>query len=250
MGKHRKAALLAILIGVCLIVFSAQTLLFAKQVFDEGNAAYRALKEKVAAVGKLGSQAPSDAKTRVQTIDFKALRAINEDAVAWLYSPGTPIDYPVVKARDYNYYLYHLLDHAYNANGTLFIDYNNAPDFRDRLTVIYGHHMASEMMFTSLMGYKKQDYYKEHPFMYLQTETEVYRVDLLYGCVVASGEWVNRAFMYEANLEELLTFAARNTTFTSDIAYQKGDRVVVFSTCSYEFNDARYVVLGVLKKLP
>lgn len=181
------------------------------------------------------------------SVDFDVLRAVNPDAAAWLYCPGTVIDYPVMRSADYDYYLRHLPDGTYNVNGSLFIDYNNAPDFADKLTVIYGHHMKSGKMFGSLKGYKAQAYFDEHPHMYLYTENGNYRVDLMYGCVIGAGEWRERAFMFEANLDALLTYAADNTTFISDAQYARGDRIIAMSTCSYEFDGARYVVIGVLR---
>jgi sortase B len=180
-------------------------------------------------------------------IDFDALGEINEDAVAWLYCPDTVIDYPVMRADDYSYYLNHLPDGAQNVNGSVFIDYNCASDFTDPLTVLYGHHMKSGMMFGSLNGYKNQEYFEEHPYMYLYTQQGDYRIDLIYGCVIDAGQWRERAFMYPENVESLLAYAAYNTTFESGAEYSEGDRVVAMSTCSYEFNNARYVVLGVLR---
>ena len=103
---------------------------------------------------------------------------------AWLYCPDTVIDYPVMKADDYSYYLKHLPDGTHNANGTLFLDYNCAPDFSDSLSVIYGHKMKSGKMFGSLEGYKKEGYYSEHPYMYLYTKQGKFRINLVYGCVI------------------------------------------------------------------
>jgi len=180
-------------------------------------------------------------------IDFDVLRSINPDAVAWLYNPDTVIDYPVVRATDYAYYLHHLPDGTYNNNGTLFIDYN-WNDFSDKLTIIYGHNMKSGKMFASITNYKKQSYFNDHPYLYLYThEDERYRIDLIYGCVIGAGQWRERAFMFDVNMDELLVYAAHHTTFRSPVSYTPGDRIVVLSTCSYEFDDARYVVLGVLR---
>jgi len=155
-----------------------------------------------------------------------------------------------MRADDYRYYLNHLADGTVNANGSLFIDYNNAADFSEPLTVIYGHHMKSGSMLGSLKGYKAQSYYNEHPYMYLYTKQGNYRIDIMYGCVVAEGQWREQSFMYSDNIDALLEYALQNTTFRSDVSYQEGDRVVALSTCSYEFDDARYVLIGVLRFVP
>jgi len=180
-------------------------------------------------------------------LDFEALRRLSEDTVAWLYSPDTLINYPVMKTDDYEYYLYRLPDGSYDINGALFIDFNNAPDFSDKLTVIYGHNMRSGKMFGTISGYKKQKYFDEHPYMYLYTESGNYRVDLIYGFVIGVEQWQDRALMYETNLDELLDYAKNNTTFTSEAEYTGGDKVIALATCTYEFNNARYLLLGLLR---
>jgi len=190
-------------------------------------------------------------------VDFEALASVSGDAVAWLYCPGTPIDYPVMRADDYSYYLTHLPDGRKNGGGSLFIDYNCAPDFSGPLTVIYGHHMKNGTMFGSLLKYKEQDYYKKYPVMYLYTEQGNYRIELLYGCVIGAGQWKEQAFIYAENLDSLLSYAADHTTFKSNINItehaqsiypEDKDRVIVLSTCSYEFDNARYIVIGILKE--
>jgi len=241
----RVFAILALLLGIGLTVYAGIQLLEAEQVYREGNAAYEDINDQVK------KNAPTDSSQDNAIpdlgIDFEALKAVNKDAAAWLYSPGTAIDYPVMKADDYSYYLRRLPDGTANANGSLFIDYNCAPDFSEPLTVIYGHNMKSGRMFGSLKGYKDQGYYLEHPYMYLYTDQEIYRIELLYGCVIGAGQWRERAFMYAENVPALMAYAARNTTFRSEAKYIEGDRIVALSTCSYEFDDARYVVIGVLR---
>jgi len=235
--RGKAAAWLVLALSLCAAAFAAAQLREPWQAYREGSESYGQLIDLARPV----SPAPD------MPIDFAALRAVSPDAAAWLTCPDTVIDYPVMRAKDYDYYLHRLPDGTYNANGSLFIDYNCAPDFMDQLTVVYGHHMKSGLMFGSLKGYKQQAYYEKHPVMYLYTQQGKYRIDLLYGCVIGAGEWRERAFMHEANLDALLAYAARSTTFSSAAHYTPGDRIVALSTCSYEFDGARYVVIGVLR---
>jgi len=242
---RRVAPLITLVLGISLIAGSGPQLLQARQAYVEADAAYQDLRDQVVT----GPLAMEQTLTIEPRIDFNELQMVNADAVAWLYCPDTVIDYPIVQATDYSYYLYRLLDRSYNPNGTLFIDYNNAADFSEQLTVVYGHHMASGMMFASLVGYKDQSYYDQHPIMYLYTPTAIYQVDLIYGCLIGVGQWRERAFMYQINLPDLIAYAAQNSTFISNSSYIEGDQVIAMSTCSYEFNGARYVVIGVLNEV-
>jgi len=268
-AKHRRVGLKSIIAwlvltaSLCVMGIYGLQIRAVEATYQEGNASYQQLADRVRSSdspailatgtvsGPSGAEPDAPLKSVVDipdiTIDFAALKAINPDSAAWLYCPGTVIDYPVMRAANYSYYLNHLPDGTSNANGTLFIDYNCAQDFSDELTIIYGHHMKSGRMFGSLVEYKKQAYFDEHPYMYLYTERGNYRIDLAYGCVIGAGQWRERAFMFKENLDALLAYAAHNTTFTSGVRYAEGDRVVAMSTCSYEFDNARYVVIGLLR---
>lgn len=235
--------------SICVIIFSGYQLKKSLQIYDAGNQSYETLKEQ-AHRRESGSESGGEllsGNIPPVFIDFEWLNKINPDTAAWLYCPDTAIDYPVMRADDYDWYLHHLPDGSSNANGTLFLDPNCPEDFLGDLSIIYGHHMKSGRMFGSLTGYKKQDYFDEHPYMFLYTEKGNYRVDLKYGCVISAGEWRDRAFMYEVNLDALLAYASTKTTFKSAAEYGDDDSFLVLSTCSYEFDDARYIVIGVLR---
>ena len=102
-------------------------------------------------------------------VDFASLQQTNPYIVGWLYSEGTPINYPVVQGTDNSYYLTHLYDGTYNANGCLFLDRRVNRDFSSLHSIIYGHYMRSGAMCASLAGYKDQAYYEEHPTLMLMT---------------------------------------------------------------------------------
>ena len=251
--KGRGIAIAALLVAIGVMGYAGFQLYKADQVYQEGNKTYDGLRgwvrESPPVQGNTAALPAKEPNVFIPAFstDFDILKAINNDSAAWLYSPGTEIDYPVMETDNYSYYLSHLPDGTVNANGALFIDYNNAPDFSDPLTVIYGHHMQSGKMFGGLKGYKEQGYFEEHPYMYLYTEQGNYRIDLMYGCVIDAGQWREQAFMFAENTDALIAYAAANTTFRSGLSYAKGDRIVALSTCSYEFDDARYVVIGALR---
>ena len=112
------------------------------------------------------------------TVDFESLLAQGPDVKAWLELPGTVIQYPVAQGEDNSYYLKHLYDGTANKVGCLFIDYENAEDFSDNNTIIYGHNMRDGSMFSTLVEYKAQAYYDEHPEMYLVTPEGGYVVEV------------------------------------------------------------------------
>lgn len=178
-------------------------------------------------------------------INFDLLEQMNSDVVAWLYCPDTQINYPVVKGQDNSYYLNHLIDGTENSNGTLFVDCRNAESFSDRNTLIYGHHMQSGKMFAALTGYESQDYFEEHPEIYLITRNNCYRIDLFsaYTTEAVSSAYVmefSSPQEYAAWLREI----ASKSTFQTTMQLSTKDRIITLSTCAFSFENARFVVHG------
>ena len=103
--------------------------------------------------------------------DLDKFYAQYPDAIGWIYCPDTAVDYGLVEAEDNDYYLHRFYDGSYSVSGSLFADCNNARDFSDENTVIYGHHMNDGTKFADIMYYKEQYYYDQHPIMYISTPT-------------------------------------------------------------------------------
>lgn len=180
-------------------------------------------------------------------VDFVALQEVNPDIIAWIYIEGTNINYPVVQGEDNSYYLKHLVDGSPNGSGAIFMDYRNQPDFSDPHTIIYGHHMKNGSMFSGLDKYKKQDFYDEHPVALVLTPNKNYQLEFFAGYVadVEADAW-QLGFNLES-FEQWLSAAKLKSYFDSSIAPAVTDKIVTLSTCSYEFNNARFVLLGVLR---
>ena len=180
-------------------------------------------------------------------VDFDALLAENPDVIAWLYSPDTPIHYPVVQGEDNAYYINHLLNGKSNGSGTLFLDYRNEADLSHWNSVIYGHNMKNDSMFGTLTDYKKQAYYDAHPKMYLLTPEGDYVIHLVAGLVTPSDSDVYSAlYPDEEEKEQLLKKWLSASTFQAEWEPSPDDRFITLSTCSYEYSNARYVLIGVL----
>lgn len=185
-----------------------------------------------------------DAKVSIPAaIDFDSLHEISEDAVAWLYLPDTKINYVIAQAEDNEYYLHRLLDGTGANCGTLFMDYRCSAGFTDYNTVIYGHHMKDGTMFASLMEYQEQEYYEAHPVMYLYVPGHRYTLELIAGYTTDTEDIVYSIPATKEDRDTMLANAYRHSTFESGVIAKEEDRLVTLSTCSYAYDDGRYVVV-------
>lgn len=184
-------------------------------------------------------------------IDHAGLTEINGDYQLWLYAPDTPIDYPVVQCRDNSYYLDRIFNRRANPAGTLFIDCRNLPDFDDPNTLIYGHHMRDSSMFHSLTDYDTPGYYDAHPFMLAVSAKEIYVIEVFAGYVTTSKDHCyDIAISDEEDMRRFVETAAEKSDFDSHAEIDcRADRLVTLSTCAYNFDNARCIVIGRLERV-
>ena len=183
------------------------------------------------------------------SVDFEKLKQENDDIIAWLYCEGTPINYPVVRAEDNSYYLHRKTDGEYSFSGTLFADYLNKGDFSDNNTIIYGHNMKNDTMFGTLAEYRNQEYFNEHLEMYLLTPDKEYKVELVAGVTENSTSMVYKLPLKDEDKKKIICEMLEKSTFEAEYTFSSNDKFVMLSTCSYVYDDARYVLVGVLKEL-
>ena len=182
-------------------------------------------------------------------VDFAALLEKNPHVIGWVYAPDTPISYPVVQTENNSDYLRAGLDGSYAHGGTVFLDYRCAGDLSGLNSIIYGHNLLDQTMFGTLERYKKQSYYDAHPTLYLLTPDGDYRVDLIAGLDVDANSVLYRIDHTEETYREFLREVLRQSDFQTAFPTDEITRTLTLSTCAYEHDDARYIVVGVLTPL-
>lgn len=259
----RWAAIIMAIISFGIAAFFAGKICYTEWEYAKGDSVYDALlKDVVTFVPEVPGESPEpdgisdpeeileNGNTFLPEIDFIALKEVNRDVIGWLYLPDTVINYPVVQGEDNTYYLKHLVDGTYNSNGCLFADHNNQKDFEDDNTMIYGHHMNSGKMFARLVKYKDQGFYEAHPNIFFITEDATYRIELFAGYTTTAD---SDAYLISLpTREEKISWLKElfhQSDFYADVTVSAEDHIVTFSTCAYDFYNARYVVHGKVTKL-
>ena len=175
-------------------------------------------------------------------MDFDKLIADYPDVVGYIYCANTKIKYVIQHGKGNDYYLVHDSQGNTNNNGSIFIEELNSGSFSDGNTIIYGHNMKTGMMFAGLRNYHTdKNYYAAHPYMYIYTPSQNYKLELFAGFVCEHDDEIYSTSLTQAQLEAM----AAKSDFKANIGVPTG-KTVTLSTCSYEFSDARYVVIGAL----
>ncbi|MDI9590546.1 MAG: class B sortase [Acidobacteriota bacterium] len=178
---------------------------------------------------------------------FEELQGINPDVIGWLTIYGTGVDYPLVQGRDNDAYVNTNPVGEFALSGSLFLDWRNAPDFSDRSTIVFGHHMEDSLMFGDLDQYGNQGYLSQHRYGNLYYGGRDHGVEIFgYLLVDARDEVVYATSVGEdPSSEDFLAYLeAHASVWESGVT--PDDRVLVLSTCGSGTND-RHVVVACIR---
>lgn len=248
-GKKKKG-LYNILLVFFITVFVVSLGLLLYQLYDYyyADKIVSDLKQMSPTVEQL-NQLPEHA----QNEHLAALFAEYPDFRGWVSIAGTKVDNPVAQATDNEYYLHHTLDKEWLRLGTVFADYRNTFDEQglSTNTILYGHHARNGKYFKDLINYKQLSFYQEHPFVSFETMYE-YRDWVIVGAFHASlhkgqgelFEYYNYIDGSQADFYAFMDEVNRRSYFHTNIPVDHNDKLLTLSTCDYDFDDARFVVVA------
>lgn len=203
----------------------------------------------VAAATPSPTPTPVPDDTNWPEVNFEELLKINPDVVGWIHIDNTNISYPILQGDDNQYYLNRLINGEENREGSIYLDYRNEGDFSDKNSVIYGHHLAVGTMFSELFKFKEEEFFEENDTILLLTPEKNYKITLMAVRIadLDDGSW-DVFFDDDVDYLSWISERRKDTMFTRDVQITAESRVVTLSTCSYEFDDARLVIVGVINE--
>lgn len=180
---------------------------------------------------------------------YRNLYDANNDMVGWLRVEGTCIDYPVLYKNDSNaYYLHRNFERQNSEAGIPFLDYQCAPIDDCTNLIIYGHNMRNGTMFHELLNYKDKDFWEKNKYIRFDTlyDRRIYEIFAVFHVTKGSGfkyyEFI-RAENYEG-FDSFISACKGYSLYDTGITPLYGDKLLTLSTCSYNSNDERFVVIG------
>ena len=188
----------------------------------------------------------SDRQT-ISSINFDELVNQNPDTVGWIEVNGTDINYPVVQAKDNEFYLYHSFDKSKSNAGWIYLDCRNGKDFDNRNTIIFGHNRKDGSLFGTLKNILKESWYEDENNLIIKIWTKnkmiEYRVFSIY-------ETPNEDFYISTTFDDYLNFLktikSRSLKYF-DVELNDDSKILTLSTCSNS-SDKRIVLHAVMKE--
>ena len=190
--------------------------------------------------------------------DFSKLLEANPDTVGWITVPNTVIDYVVVQAPEDAEniakgedpkYLYRDFYGNGSKYGTVFLDYRSKLDSKNM--ILHGHHMQDGRMFANITNFSDLESYKKsavftYNTLYEKSKWKIISVfktntlasqgpvfNYLRGSFSSPYDFLN--YVYELRMRSIID---------CPVDVNENDTIVTLSTCTYDFDDFRFVVVA------
>ena len=247
-----KAALAVVFLLLCAAAYCAyryykEDVLPQKQIDD----AYDEATELFGQIRPETLKAEIDAEAVNDDLLSNAEKVSNR-VVGWINIPDTHIDFPIAQADDNDFYLHNGLDGTYNYElGCPFLDYRCESDFSGFNSIVYAHHMTEQRMFADISLFSDSRFMEEHPKGYLTLHDKVYGVNFFaYMNVYPTAPVYTSLFMTSSEKKEYLEYILKESKYTQMTDTEELDEnsnLLLLSTCTYEYKDARGVLVGIIE---
>lgn len=181
---------------------------------------------------------------------FSTLQEINKDTVGWLTVNNTRIDYPVVQAKDNDYYLRRDYYQNKNRHGWIFMDYRNNPDELNENTIIYGHNLANQTMFGTLRYALNSYWYKKSANQIITfntpNENMKFQIFSIY-TIPTTNDYLDITFPTTDAYQTYIDLVKGRSIYDFNIEVTTDDKILTLSTCA-NGNDKRLVIHAKLIK--
>lgn len=189
---------------------------------------------------------------------YTKLYDINSDLRGWISIPALEINLPVAQGTDNDYYLHRNIYKKRTNYGVPFFDYR-MKDFKNlpRNTVIYGHNMHyDDLIFGMLENYRDISGFQKSPTIECNTiygdhTWFVYAVFISNSKVSDDNGYVfpyNFIDITEAKFVEYINEIDKRKFYTTGVDILSTDKILTLSTCCYDFDSARLVVVARLRR--
>ena len=191
-------------------------------------------------------------------LKYARLYATNQDFVGYLSADGINLSLPIVQTDNDEDYMKKNFYGKSTKYGCPFVTHLNNIETLDMNTVIFGHHMNDKTVFGALDHYKSIEGFRKAPVITFNTVYNDYQWKVIAAFVTNAYPEEDNGYLFRYYFTSLST-QERYSAFLNELSqrslYDTGvdvlptDKILTLSTCSHEFNEARFVVVARLVRI-
>lgn len=177
----------------------------------------------------------------------------NPDIAGWINIDALDISLPVVRAENNEKYLDTDFDGKKVKYGSIFMNCENSVEVLNYNTTLFGHYLHDSKMFGNLNEYKTVEGYKKAPIIEFNTiyrdyKWKVFAVYITNGTSTGDDGYLFNYMFTDLSSAEIskrfLSEVGARTIYFPNVDVSPSDRILTLSTCTYEFDEARLVVMA------
>ena len=186
-------------------------------------------------------------------LNWEELYETNEHIYAWIYIPGTKVDYPILQhPTEDTYYLNRNLNGKKGYPGCVYSETVTSKDFSDYNTLLYAHNMGNKTMFGSLHYFEDAQFFDEYRYVYIYTPETVLVYEIFAAYMYTDDHiYYNFDFGvaegYQDYIDEIFSIRDMKANIRRDTEVTTDTPMLTMCTCmSKTLRENRYVVNAVL----
>lgn len=227
--KKRKLEKLLKFISATLLIFA--TICLTIWLIDSNNITN--ISEEILKTAEI----KKDDKNNTITVNFDNLTTTNTDTIGWLSITNTNISYPVVQAKDNDYYLNHNFYKEKSDSGWLFADYRNNFNNKNQNIIIYGHNRIENTMFGTLKKLLKENWYTKDQTIYFNTLNNkmTFKVFSIY--TIKAEDFIPTTSYTQEELNDFINSALEKSIYNFNVKMDNTDTIITLYTCTNNNKD-------------
>ena len=189
---------------------------------------------------------------------YARLYAANSDLRGWISIPKLEINLPVTQGKDNDYSLHRNVYAKRTEYGVPFFDYRMT-DFKSlhRNTVVYGHNKRyDDLIFGMLENYREISGFMDAPVIECNTIYGDYTWFVYAVFITNSAPGQDNGYLFpynfidisDAKFTEYIKEIDNRKFYTTGVDLNKDDKILTLSTCCYDFDGARLVVVARMRR--
>lgn len=187
-----------------------------------------------------------------QNENLKKLQEINPEICGWIKIDDTNIDYPVLyRSDDTDYYLSHNYKKESSRYGSITVDARCTDGVESKNVILHGHHMKDGQMFANLLKFGDVSFCQNHQTIRFDTSEKngLWKVFAVFkaSTLPERGEVFNyyiTKFSNKIDFNKYIQEIRKRSLIDFPIDVKYSDRLLTLSTCSYEKEGFRTVVVA------
>lgn len=243
--KRKTKVILAAVAGVATLTGLIFHTANEKKAYDY-SAYYKEVEKPIENV-----EVDEEEKEPEKVLSLTLLKETNPDVIAIIEFDDRVIYEPIVQAPDNEFYVRKNIDLKYAAAGIPFVSYDG--NIYSRNVVVYGHSSKkSNIIFTPLMNYLDESYYKEHPKFHFETEGEkrIYEIFSVFNYDTTNLddllEFTQSTWRKTSDYESFITQIKQKSLYKTDVEVTASDNLMTLVTCDTRNGSKRVVVMAKL----